>query len=912
VLVSLAISISILSADAPFTDVFAVLEAHCVKCHGGEKTKGGLDLTTREALLRGGESGAAVVPRKPDQSLLIRQVRHDEEPHMPHKEPKLPDAAIAQLVEWVKAGVPFPRALAKVPHAGIGKDEAKFSLTDADRNHWAFRPIVRPTPPEIRSSKLGVQNPIDAFVLDKLEAAGLSLSPPASAEAFIRRVTLDLIGLPPTPEEVDAFVRKCAGGSETTRHSDYRTGRGGAAAEVSPFPPPLVSLSSPAADKAIEHLTDRLLQSPHYGERWGRHWLDLARFAETDGFEHDAVRPHSWRYRDYVVKSFNDDKPYDRYIREQIAGDQIWPRDPEALTATGFNLLGPDMVDSSDQIQRRHNTLNDMTDTTALAFLGLTMGCARCHDHKFEPISQRDYYAVQAFFTPAKFVRDMPVPTAESRAAFDAVMKSYSEHPKVRELAELDAPVRARLFEQKIQKLAPEAQVAHRTPPEQRDAEQANLVLETEDKVKISDKDIASAVTGAERERRQALLDEVKKLPKPPELPKAMTLALGDASAKTFVLNRGEYSQPKEEVAPGFPTVLNVGRGFRPPSAASDSTENGASESGSAGSKPAPLSRAALADRMASSNNPLTARVMVNRIWQHHFGRGLVATPSDFGTHGAKPTHPELLDWLASEFIARGWSVKEMHRAMLTSEVYRQSSANAERGARSAEKDSAAGAAPTSKPEKEMNSEPGTRNTEGAASFPPSALRAPRSPDPDNKLYSRMNRLRLEGEVIRDSLLAISGQLNPVMGGPGVFPPIAKEVVQGAKGGWPQNDRAHDWSRRSIYIFARRNLRFPFLEVFDAPDNNLSCPARERSTTAPQSLTLLNADEVTTAAKLTETRLMKEAGSNDERITLAYRLVLARAPTAKEHALARGFLAQSPLNEFCRALFNLNDFVYAE
>ncbi len=532
--------------------------------------------------------------------------------------------------------------------------------------------------------------------------------------------------------------------------------------------------------------------------------------------------------------------------------------------ATGFNLLGPDMVDSSDQIQRRHNTLNDMTDTTALAFLGLTMGCARCHDHKFEPISQRDYYAVQAFFTPAKFTRDTPVPTADARAAFEVAMKSYSEHPKVRELAELDAPVHARLFEKKIAKLAPEAQVAHRTPPEQRDAEQANLVLETEDKVKISDKDIAGAVTGANSERRQALLDEVKKLPKPPELPKAMTLVRGDGSAKTFVLNRGEYSQPQEEVAPGFPTVL------RPSSSAPSQPEGG---------------RAALADWIASEKNPLTARVMVNRIWQHHFGRGLVSTPSDFGTHGAKPTHPELLDWLASEFIAHGWSVKQMHRVMLTSAVYRQSAAN---------------------------SEVGSRESESTASVPTSGFRLPTLIDPDNKLLWRMNRLRLEGEVIRDSLLAISGQLNPAMGGPGVFPPIAKEVVQGAKGGWPQNDHAHDWSRRSIYIFARRNLRFPFLEVFDAPDNNLSCPARERSTTAPQSLTLLNADEVTAAAKFTEARLMKEAASSDERITLAYHLVLGRPPTAKEHALARAFLKQSPLNEFCRALFNLNDFVYAE
>jgi hypothetical protein len=321
--------------------------------------------------------------------------------------------------------------------------------------------------------------------------------------------------------------------------------------------------------------------------------------------------------------------------------------------------------------------------------------------------------------------------------------------------------VRAAIFDKKVAKLSPEAQVAHRTPREKRNDEQENLVLETLDKVKISDKDITNAMTDEQRARRKALLDEVKKLPKPSELPKAMTLTRGDKPAKTFVLHRGEYSQPQEEVAPGFPAVL------RPPPAAVGA-------------------RAALADWIASPKNPLTARVMVNRIWQHHFGRGLVATPSDFGTHGAKPTHPELLDWLASEFIARGWSVKEMHRVMLTSATYQQGTI-ADLGLRIADSEPAA-----------------------ASSNPQSAIRNPQSVDPDNKLLWRMNRLRLEGEVIRDSLLAISGQLNSAMGGPGIFPPIAKEVVAGAKGGWPQTDRASDWSRRSIYIFARRNLRFPF------------------------------------------------------------------------------------------------------
>ncbi|HEY2573690.1 MAG TPA: DUF1549 and DUF1553 domain-containing protein, partial [Verrucomicrobiaceae bacterium] len=564
------------------------------------------------------------------------------------------------------------------------------------------------------------------------------------------------------------------------------------------------------------------------------------------------------------IQSFNDDKPYDRFIREQLAGDELWPQEPSALIATGFNLLGPDMVDSSDQVQRRHNSLNDMTDTCALVFLGLTMGCARCHDHKFEPISQRDYYSLQAFFTPVKMNRDKPVPIPEALAAYEAAMKNFNEHPEVRALLDLETPVRQKIFEHKVSKLSSEAQVAHHTPEDQRDAEQANLVLETAEKVLISDKEVSAAFKGEEKDAHNRLLDEVKKLPKPAALPKAMVLSNSDkAAAKTFVLRRGEYSQPLDEVSAGFPTVLGeAGAGGleNPPAL---TVRNVRPPSGHA-------SRAALADWIASPKNPLTARVMVNRIWQHHFGRGLVASPSEFGTHGARPSHPELLDWLASEFIAGGWSLKKMHKLMLMSETWQQAS-SVERGARNAFES-----------------------------------------DASNTLLWRMNRLRLEGEVIRDNLLAISGQLNLAMGGPGCFPPIPKEISSGSKGGWAQNDHVMDYSRRSVYIFARRNLRFPFLEVFDAPDSNLSCPVRERSTTAPQSLTLLNADEVMTASRLTASRLQKEAENVDDQATLAYRLVLGRRPDKKELSLARQFLAQSPLHEFCRALFNLNDFVYVE
>jgi hypothetical protein len=816
---------------APAPDALTLLETHCVKCHGGEKTKAGLDLTTRESLVRGGESGVAFSPDQPvEASLLYRMIAHLEEPGMPHKEEMLPPAVIEEIATWLRSGAPYVRPLNTAPVSAKSKTE--FAITSADRAHWAFQPVRRPEVPAVKDSAWS-SLPIDRFIRAAQEAKGLRPSSRASRETLIRRVTLDLIGLPPSPDDIKRF-----------------------AADSSP--------------DAYEKLIDRLLASPHYGERWGRHWLDLARFAESDGFEHDAVRPHAWRYRDYVVRAFNADKPYDRFIREQIAGDELFPGDPDALTATAFNLLGPDMVDSADQIQRRRNTLNDMTDTTALTFLGLTMGCARCHDHKFEPISHRDYYSLQAFFAPAKFRNDLPVPTTREREIFEASMREYNEQTKTlqSQIAELEAPYRKTLYDRKLAKLSPEAQAAHLTPKEQRTTEQENQIQETAELLNITSKELVAAMTKPHRDRHAELLNELKPFPKPKPLPASLALQAG-TPVKTHVLFRGDYTQPTEEVTPAFPEVLRS-KGTSP-----------------ASTRPAQASRSVLANWIASPDHPLTARVMVNRIWQHHFGRGLVPTSSDFGTHGQKPTHPALLDWLASEFSARGWSVKHMHKLMLLSATYQQSSS----------------------PEQSVADH-------GVASKTPAA-----DVDPENRLYWRMNRLRLEGEAIRDSLLAISGQLNAKMGGPGVYPPIPQELFEGAKG-WTPNADPRDHARRSVYVFVRRNLRFPFLEVFDAPDNNLSCPTRESSTTAPQSLTLLNADEVISAAGHTAKRILTEIPERGEgegatalakaRINFAYHLILGRAPSEKERALSQEFLVRSPLHELCRALFNLNAFVYVE
>jgi Protein of unknown function (DUF1553)/Protein of unknown function (DUF1549) len=717
-------------------------------------------------------------------------------------------------------------------------------LGDTPARHWAFQSVRQQPVPTVQN-QIWAKTPVDRFILAGLESAGLAPARSANREQLIRRVTFGLLGLPPTPEEIDAFARD--------RSPD-----------------------------AFDRLVDRLLASPRYGERWARHWLDLARYAESDGFEHDAVRSHSWRYRDYVIQSFNADKPYDRFLREQIAGDELWPDSPDALTATAFNLLGPDMVDSADQVQRHLNTLNDMTDVSASVFLGLTLGCARCHHHKFEPLTQRDYFAMQAFFAPATFQSERAIPTAAERAAFDRAQTVYEEDSRAlrQQIDDLEAPHRERLFQEKLTALSEDAQLAHKTPKSQRTVEQENTVQETAGMVKVSETELAKALSGADRTRRQSLQNELKKIPKPPALPATMALAnTNGVSPRTFILNRGDYQQPGDEVEPGFPAILNGNRHKEAQTPTSQLPNSNSQPEVSLIRSAATSKRTALADWLASPANPLTARVLVNRIWQHHFGRGLVATPSDFGTRGARPTHPELLDWLAGEFVAQGWSIKAMHRLILRSTAYQQSS------------------------------EPS-----------PKALER----DPENKLFSRQNRVRLEGEAIRDSLLAVSGRLNPTMFGPSALPPLPADLATSAKN-WTANSVAAEHARRSIYVFARRNLRFPFFEVFDAPDNNVTCPERGRSVTAPQALTLLNSEEVLSAAGAAATRVMQEASSTDERIRRAFQLTLGRAPTASERDKSRLFLrehrggnqpptqpVQTEFTALCRALFNLNAFLFVE
>ncbi len=679
-------------------------------------------------------------------------------------------------------------------------------------NHWAWKAPVRSGLPEVTQSTW-VRSPVDRFILAKIEAAGLQPTAAAGRETLLRRVTIDLIGLPPTPAEIDAFVND--------KNPD-----------------------------AWERVVDRLLASPHYGERWGRHWLDLARYAESNGYEFDELRPNAWRYRDFVVQSWNADKPYDRFIREQIAGDEMDGDDADARIATAFNLLGPDMTDAADQTQRRRNTLNDMTDTCGLVFLGMTIGCARCHDHKFEAIPQTDYYRLQAFFESAQFRRDIPIAPRVEREAFAEAQATYVARTKpVRiDIARTEGPTRQRLSQSKIAKLSDEAQIAHGTPAAQRTAAQKELVAATNRLIEVSQAEVDEALPTPLRQHQQRLANALKSAEhlKPKPLPTTMALEDGPP-AKTYLLVRGDSANRGEEVQAGVPVAL---------------TSNGLTSSIAV----AAPGRTELAAWLTRSDQPLTARVLVNRLWQFHFGRGLVATSNDFGIRGQKPSHPELLDWLACEFVARGWSIKQMHRLLLTSAVYQQ-----------------------------------------GANASPQTLQQ----DPDNRLWTRVQRTRIEGEVVRDSLLAAAGLLDKRLGGPSVLPAVPAGAIQGSQG-WKASADSHDRQRRSIYILARRNLRFPFLEAFDAPDSNQSCPIREKSTTALQALALLNADITTEAAQALAARLQREASEPRERIRQGFRLVLGRWPAPGELERAERFLQSSPATELYRAMFNLNEFLYRD
>jgi hypothetical protein len=806
-----------------------LLAKRCFGCHGAAKTSG-LDLRTREGMLHGGSRGPALVPGRADASRLYRHVAGLEKPSMPPGSP-LPAQEVDALKAWIDAGAPADTSLP-----------------------WAFRPVGQPAAPTVRSR--WVRNPIDAFVLHELRKNGLDPSPEAPREVLIRRATFDLTGLPPTPEEVAAFL--------DDRRPD-----------------------------AYERLIDRLLASPRYGERWARPWLDLARYAESEGFKSDEPRPNAWRYRDYVIQSLNADKPYDRFVREQIAGDELWPQDPAALVATGFNRHWADESNARNLRLRRQEILNDVTDTVGAVFLGLTVGCARCHDHKYDPISQADYYRLQAFFAALQPRDDLVLAGPVEKEQYHRRLAEWEA--KTRDsraaLAALEDPYRERLYRERFDKFPPDVQEAITAAPRQRTALQWQLALKAAPQLDVSSGEVGKAMKPEERARWEAVTHEIERFRplKPAPLPIGIGITdVGREAPATHVLAVGVYDAPLAEVSPGFLSILHPG----PPSIVPPS------------SFPSTGRRTALADWIASPANPLTARVMVNRLWQGHFGRGIVATPSDFGASGEPPAHPELLDWLAREFMARGWRLKAMHRLMMTSATYRQSSA-----------------------------------------YSPNAARV----DPDNRLWWRMPRRRLEAEEIRDATLAVGGLLNLRMGGPSVYPELPAGV---SAGGWPTTTDPWTAARRSIYVFVKRNLRYPLFEAFDMPDTHESCPRRSVTTTAPQALMLLNSNLAVHQAQQFAARVIRDAHratsggrgnrSGDERdaaVIRAYELAFRREPDSQERQLAMAFLeretsiveerlAQSrpvalpepmppgstpaegaAMVDFCHVLLNANEFV---
>ncbi len=781
--------------DAFFRDkVQPILSQHCFKCHShGEKMKANLLVDSREALLTGGDTGPALVPGEPAKSLLIEAVGYkNADMQMPPKGEKLSDAQVATLTEWVKLGAPWP----EVPGQKM-KARPRGKITEEDRQWWAFRPVAKVEPPAISAQssvlsgqsadgKLGAENwarstnPIDRFILEKLDAAKLRPAPVADSTALVRRVYFDLIGLPPTPEEAAAFVQSAS--------------------------------RNPQA--AMEALVDKLLASPRHGERWARHWLDLVRYAESDGYRADDYRPNAWRYRDYVIASINADTPYDRFVQEQLAGDELWPENPEARIATGYFTLGIYEYNNRDAAGQWSNMLNDITDTTADVFLGMGVQCARCHDHKFDPILQKDYFRLQAFFAPISLHDEGEVAAAEQRKTHAEKLKAWAEKTADlrTKIAEIEDPIRAHAMKDAMIKFPPETKAlfdkpaAERTPYEQQIVDLAWRQVDYE----YTDKRFEARVKEPAKTHRNTLIAELNKFraEKPEPLPRAPIASdVGPAASPIFIPKK----KAAGEVEPGFLTVLDEGAAKI--SALPHSTGR----------------RTALAHWLTSPENPLTARVLVNRVWQYHFGHGLAVNASDFGTLGEKPSHPELLDWLARWFMENGWSMKKLHRLIVTSATFQQSAAS------------------------------------------PIAAQA-KLADPENRLLWHMPTRRLDAEQIRDAVLSVTGEIEFPEGGQGLEP---------------------ERPARTIFSKLRRNNRDAVLEVFDQPEAFSSTSQRNVTTTPTQSLLMINSKWTLERAKAFAARLRKENSTEEKEIlTDAFRLCYGRDPSASALAAAQNFLDQ--------------------
>lgn len=822
-------------------DIRPIFETHCYVCHGSENQLGEFRLDRRADALRGGGSGVpAIVPHKSNDSLLIRYVSGaDEKIVMPPQGPRLTADQVALLRHWIDQGAAWPDDGSE-EHAEHGPPDGK--------DHWAFQPRSRPDPPPVQSDELlaRVRNPIDSFVFARLEQQGWQPNPRAEPHQLLRRVHLDLTGLPPTIAEQEAFYE------------------------------------DPSAE-ALDAVVDELLGRKGYGERWARHWLDLVRYAETNGYERDATKPHVWRYRDYVIRAFNNDKPFDRFILEQLAGDELPDRSAETFIALGYTRLGPWDDEPADPLTDRYDQLDDLVSTTSNVFLGLTLGCARCHNHKFEPLTARDYYRFLAVFDPLDRARngrrELDLPIGRPLQIERQKLRDAKIEPLENVITEIRSQFRLEHLRNGDSKLSREVRDAFLATREEITVRQRELIKENQRRL---DEELAAALPRERRSRIETLENLVCELrEETPDLPRGYFLhEPSKKPAATHLLIRGKATAPGPEVTAGVPAVLDPGDKALVRPATWEGDENPETS----------LRRLALARWIASPENPLTARVIVNRIWQFHFGQGIVRTPSDFGVNGDPPTHPALLDWLANWFIDNGWSSKKLHRLIMTSSVYAMS--------------------------KDSREDYGEK-------------------DPENRLLWRFPYERLEVEAIRDSMLAVSGRLNRKMYGPSTYPYVPAAALEG------HSDPDKIWrpfdedaaSRRTIYAFVKRSMIVPMLEVLDFCDTTRTTAARVNTSVAPQALTLLNGDFVNRQAGHLARRLRAEAGEDrDKQIKLAYRLALARTPTQGElrkltsfiDAEAKRLLTDSErqhtkkeanhqaLRQVCRVILNLNEFVYPD
>ncbi len=723
---------------------------------------------------------------------------------------------------------------------------------------WPFFSPTRPSVPDVQN-RAWMRGPIDAFILAALEKKSLAPSIEADRLTLLRRVTYDLTGLPPTAEEQAAFV-----------------------ADTSP--------------QAYDVVVERLLKSPHYGERWAQHWLDVVRYAETDGFKEDAHRPNAYKYRDYVVRALNSDLPYDRFIRQQLAGDELEPENPEAIVATGYCRLYPDEYNASDIRQRRQEILDDLTDTTGLVFLGLTVGCAQCHNHKFDDILQTDYYRLQAIFTPMLPRDDLPEATPAERVEFAKKQAAWeAATAEIRaEIESLVAPLRNKAREEGLEKFNTEVVAAIHAPDSQRTALQKQIAYQATKYTAPKERGAAGGLKGEQKKHYEELQAQLAKFDslKPRALPTARGVVdAGNQSPPTFRLAGGSLKHPAEQVEPGFPEFLGAAN-IEAAAAAPGANTTGR--------------RSALANWLTRKDNPLTARIVVNRLWQYHFGQGIVATPNDFGSAGEPPTHPELLDWLAVELMDSGWSLKAMHRLMVTSASYRQSAI-----------------------------------VDAKSEMHAKAIAA----DSGNKLLWHARRQRLTGEALRDAVLLVSGDLDPRMYGPSVHPDLPEGLGNYA---WKADSKAEDRNRRSIYVLAKRNLRLPLLDAFDLPDMHNSCARRSTTTTAPQALLMLNSDFAISEARRWAGRLLTKSDSTRSRrhdeavVATAYAEAYGRQPKPVELEICTKFIASQAIAimesgkgpekqtlpdplpkddpsahaaavvDFCHAILNSNEFLYVD